>query len=118
RRSTSVSSTRSSGSIGPAARAPGAGRRSLPRRGTGSGIALQRRLIVAEHVAHRAAHLAHRGAVLQRLPDPRQQVLGAAGGLAQLLEPRLHELLVAACLELLQARDLGVLAGLVDLEDV
>src|SRR5215213_4311801 len=57
------------------------------------------RLVSAEDIAHRAADLAHRGAVLERLSDRRKQVVAAAGGVAQLLEARVDELLVAVRLE-------------------
>ncbi len=45
----------------------------------------ERRRVLAEHVLHRAAHLAERAAVLQRLADRGQQVLAAARDIAQLL---------------------------------
>ena len=48
------------------------------------------RLVVAEHVAHRPAHLADRAAVLQRLAQHRQHVVGPAGALADLLQARCH----------------------------
>src|SRR5215212_2127296 len=80
--------------------------------------ALDVRLVSAEHVAHRAADLAHRGAVLQRLADRRQQVAVAACRLSQLLEPGVDELLVAVRLERLQPLDLLALGLGVDAQQV
>src|SRR6185312_4502357 len=92
------------------------GRENRPRRRAAR--ALDVRLISAEHVAHRAADLAHRRAVLERLADRRQQVLAAARGGAQLLEAAVHEHLIAVRLERLQAVDLLALGLRVDAQQV
>ena len=75
-------------------------------------------LVLAEHVAHRAANLAHRAAFLQRLAQDGQQVVGPAGALADLLQPALDQLLVAVGLERVQPLDLLALGLRVDAEDV
>src|ERR1700722_350411 len=69
----------------------------------------ERRRVLAEYVLHRAAHLAKRGTVLQRLADGGQQVIGAPCSLAQLIQALVHELLVAVGLERLQPSDLFAL---------
>ena len=48
---------------------------------------LNRRLVLAEHLAHHAADLAERGAIAQRVLDRVEQVAAAAGNLAQVLQP-------------------------------
>src|SRR5215208_6276112 len=63
----------------PATHGPAATHDCAPRR-------LDVRLVLAEDVTHRPAHLAHRARVLQRLADVGDEVVGAARGLAQLLE--------------------------------
>src|ERR1700712_2974185 len=78
----------------------------------------ERRGVLPEDVLHRAADLAERRAVAQRLLDGRQDVVGAAGRGAQLLEALLDERLVAVLLERLEARDLRVLALGVDAQEV
>ena len=62
------------------------------------------RLVGPEDVLHRAADLAHRAAVLERLADRVHEVVGAARGLAQLVEALRDELVVAVGLERRQAR--------------
>src|ERR1700683_689630 len=71
--------------------------------------ASERRRVFAEHVLHRSAYLAQGRAVLERLADGRQQVALAASRVTQLLQPTLHELLVALRLELGQALKLFAL---------
>ena len=76
-------------------------------------------LVLAEDVAHRAADLADRArgpCSAARIGG--QQVLVAAGGLAQLLEALVDQLLVAVRLERLQALDLRALGLGVDAQDV
>src|SRR5918995_4071563 len=76
------------------------------------------RLVLAEDVAHRAADLAHRAGVLQRLPDREEQVLVPATRGSQLLEPPLGQSLMAATLERLPALDLLALRLRVDAQDL
>ena len=66
-----IRSSRPSTSPSSRSNVPGAGR-ARQRRG------LERRRVLAEDVLHRAADLAERGAVAQRVLDERQQVVGAA----------------------------------------
>jgi hypothetical protein len=75
-------------------------------------------LVIPEDRAHRAADFAQRAGVLERLPDRRQQILVAAAGRLQLLEPAVGERLVAAGLERLEPLDLGALRRGVDAQDV
>src|SRR4030042_2733189 len=53
-----------------------------------------RRLIIAEHLAQDAAHLAHGGLGLHRLQDGRQQVLVAASGVPQTGQGGSHRIVV------------------------
>src|SRR6476646_8149849 len=104
-------------------RRPGSGRWPA-RRTRGSGRAGGGRtegsslLVLAELLAHDAADLAERGVRLQRGADRVQQVAAALCHLAQLLELRVQLVLVAALLELLEARDLFVLGLRVHAQDV
>src|ERR1700722_14504714 len=78
----------------------------------------ERRLVLPEHVAHRAARLTHRAAILERLPQDRQQVVAPPRALADLLEAPLHEWEVAIGLESLQAVHLMTLGGGIDTQGV
>src|SRR5262249_9185831 len=80
--------------------------------------ALDARPVIAEDVAHGAADLAHRAAVLERLTEHRQQVVGTPGARADLLQAPLHQPLIAFRFEGLQARYLLVLGLGVDAQDV
>src|SRR5215212_6456221 len=95
----------------PRGRGPSPSRPAAPR-------ALRLGLVLAEDVPHRAADLPDRARVLERLADRRQEVLVTAGGAAQLLQPLVGELLVAALLERLQPLDLLALGLRVDAQDV
>ena len=83
----------------------GGRRRPLPRGADGPArqraLGLDARPVVAEHVAHRLADLAHRSTVLQRLTQHRQHVVGAPGALTDLLQQPVHQALVAIRLECL-----------------
>ena len=74
--------------------------------------------VLAELLAHDAAHLAERTAVLQRRAHRLEQVARAAARLAQLGEPRLDGVLVALLLEGLEPLDLLALRLRVDPEDL
>src|SRR5260370_1100039 len=79
---------------------------------------LENRLVTPEHVAHRAADLAERAAVAERVVDPGQQVLGAARGRAELFEAAPDELLVAIGLERRQSLHLLALGFGIDAQEV
>src|SRR5436853_5399000 len=81
-------------------------------------IGSESRRVLAEDVAHRAADLTERAAVLQCRSDRREQVGRAARGLAQLLEALLDERLVAVDLERAQALDLQALGLGIDAKQV
>ena len=83
-------------------------------RRSGSGA----RAVGPEDVLHRGADLAHRAAVLQRLADRVHEVVGAARGVAQLVEALRDELVVAVGLERRQAVELRLLGRGVDAQDV
>ena len=70
---------------------------------------LERRPVVAEHVAHRAADLAERAAVLERASQDREHVVGSAGAIANLVQAPRHQLGVAIGLERRQPCDLLML---------
>src|SRR5581483_9004794 len=74
--------------------------------------------VLPELLAHDAAYLPDRRAVLQGRADRVEEVAVAAGHLAELLEPRLHRVGVAIGLELLQPLDLLPLGLGVDLQDL
>ncbi len=59
----------------------------------------------------------HGGAVAEGFADEGDEVLGALGGVAELLEALVDLGLVAACLELLEAGDLGALGFGVDAKE-
>src|SRR3954454_17760753 len=83
-----------------------------------AGFASEVRAVLAEDVLHRAADLAHRGAVAQGVLDEGQEVLGALGRVAQLFQASLDLLLVAVGLEPLEPLDLLVFGLGVDAQDV
>src|SRR5687768_7960040 len=94
-------------------------RRSPPSRGRRRRRRRSLRLLVfAELVAHDAADLADRRALLERGADRFEQVARALRDLSQLLEPRRDLLLVAIGLELLQPVDLLALGLRVDAQDL
>ena len=71
-------------------------------------------LVLAEDVAHRAAHLADRGARAQRVLDRVQQVALALGDLAKLLEPGVDRPWSRSALNSRQPLDLAPLGLRVD----
>src|SRR5438445_1996284 len=77
----------------------------------------ERRRVLAEHVAHRPAHLAERAAVLQCRADRQEEVARTARHLAQLLQVLLDERLVAVGLEGAQAFHLQPLGLGVDAQE-
>src|SRR3954447_1885759 len=77
-----------------------------------------RLLVLAELLAHDAAHLADRGVRLQGRADRLEQVAAAVGDRAQLFEPGLQLVVVAVLLEGRQPLDLLGLGFRVDAKDV
>src|SRR3954452_22530679 len=83
-----------------------------------AGFASEVRAVLAEDVLHRAADLAHGGAIAQRVLDEGQEVVLALGRVAEGLEALVDLLGVAVGLELRQPVDLGLLGLGVDAQEL
>src|SRR5215211_1308016 len=83
-----------------------------------SGLEEGAALVLAEHVAHRAAGLTDRGAVAQRVLERIEEVAVASGYPPKVLQAALDHLGVPAVLEPLEPLELALLGLRVDLQDL